>query len=171
MKSTHAAIDAPLKLEAPRVERGKPMLLAGLRQRFNPATAREIPALWQRFVPHLGGIPGRVDRATWGVVFAMGAGGAFDCLAGVEVAPGSRLPAEFFQLAIPALTYLVFVHPGHVSRLKDAVTEIWTDLLPASGHRPAAGAGGAPGMLERYGAGFNPRTGFGDIELWIPILP
>jgi AraC family transcriptional regulator len=42
---------------------------------------------------------------------------------------------------------------------------IWTKWLPESGEAvtdPAV-------MLERYGEGFNPQTGMGDVEVWLSI--
>jgi len=41
--------------------------------------------------------------------------------------------------------------------------------LPESGYQPPRAAAGAPDFFERYGEGFNPLTGMGDIEVWIPI--
>ena len=33
----------------------------------------------------------------------------------------------------------------------------------------APAAVGQPNLIERYGPGFNPKSGTGDIELWLPI--
>jgi AraC family transcriptional regulator len=40
--------------------------------------------------------------------------------------------------------------------------------LPTSGHERAK-AQGPPDFFERYGEGFDPQTGYGDIEVWVPV--
>src|SRR5579864_8643997 len=49
-------------LETPRIVNGKTLLVAGLGERYSSETCAAIPAQWQRFVPHLGSIPGQVGR-------------------------------------------------------------------------------------------------------------
>jgi AraC family transcriptional regulator len=60
-------------------------------------------------------------------------------------------------------------HRGHVSKLRDTLDNIWHNWFPGSGHEVARATGGAPDFFERYGEKFDPRTGMGDIEVWIPI--
>jgi AraC family transcriptional regulator len=153
-------------LEAPRFEDGKPQLIAGLRERLtgDPGT---IPGLWQRFGPYIGNLPGQVGRVAYGVCLFKG-GGNLDCesyLAGVEVSDFSGLPTELSQVRIPGHKYVVFPHREHVSRLWNTFYTIGQQWLPESGYEVA----NAPAFLERYGEDFNPRTGTGDIEVWIPI--
>lgn len=153
--------------EPTRFEDGKPMLIAGLHQRYTDATAGDIPSLWRRFALHLGGIPGQVDRVAYGVVSNMaGSDSGFDYIAGVEVSQTNSLPEGFESISLPAHRYAVFAHGGYVSELKDTIKGIWNDWLPASGYKPST----MPGLLERYGHGFNPLTGLGDIEVWVPVL-
>jgi AraC family transcriptional regulator len=71
---------------------------------------------------------------------------------------------------VPALRYAVFTHRAHVSRLGETVNAIHRTWSPASGHTAAHGAG-LPDFLERYGEGFDPATGTGDLEVWYPIGP
>src|SRR5258706_12844778 len=47
-------------LKPVRFESGKALLIAGLGERYDWETSRAAPALWQRFVPHLGNILGQV---------------------------------------------------------------------------------------------------------------
>src|SRR5262249_7833790 len=52
----------------PRIARLGPLLLAGLAARFSMTDLAGIPALWQRFQPHIGHVPGqRSARVTYGV--------------------------------------------------------------------------------------------------------
>jgi AraC family transcriptional regulator len=154
-----------LQFEAPRVENSKPLRMAGLRCHFRDAPSKGTPELWQRIAPHLGNIPGQVGRAAYGLCFLLPNG--VDYLAGVEVSGISGLPLDFTMVSIPAQKYLVFSHGEHVSKLHitcDAIAQ-W---LPTSGHQ-AAKTPGAPDFFERYTEDFNPVTGMGGIEVWIPI--
>ena len=45
-------------IDAPRLENGKPLLVAGLNERYSSKTAAGIPAQWQRFGSYIGTIPG-----------------------------------------------------------------------------------------------------------------
>jgi len=153
-------------LEPTCFENGRPMLMAGLRERYTSETAGDIPSLWRRLVPHLGRISGQVDHVAYGVVSNMaGADGGFDYIAGVEVSHADALPDGFVGLSIPAHRYAVFAHVGHVSMLKETISDIWNHWLPVSGYTTST----TPGLLERYGEGFNPSTGLGDIEVWVPV--
>ena len=156
-----------VELEEPRFEDGKPLLIAGLRERLtgNPET---IPALWQRFVPYIGKVPGQVGHTAYGVSLFKGAG---DCgceyyLAGVEVSDFSGLPGELSLVSIPACKYAVFPHREHVSKLWNTIDAIGQKWLPNSGHDIAADA---PGFFERYSEDFDPQTGTGGMEVWMPI--
>jgi AraC family transcriptional regulator len=44
------------------------------------------------------------------------------------------------------------------------MTAIWNKWIPQSGLKVVA----AP-SFERYGPEFNPKTGLGGVEIWIPI--
>jgi predicted transcriptional regulator YdeE len=81
-----------LKIDPPRFEDGRPLLIAGLRGHFTTASFAGIAAQWERLGSY-GTVPGQVGLS----------------------------------------------------------------------------AGGAPDFFERYGEKFDPRTGMGDIEVWIPI--
>jgi AraC family transcriptional regulator len=63
-----------------------------------------------------------------------------------------------------ALWYAVFSHSEHVSTIRSTWTTIWNAWWPSSGHELAD----APDF-ERYGEEFDPRTGLGGLEIWVPI--
>jgi AraC family transcriptional regulator len=65
---------------------------------------------------------------------------------------------------IPAQRYAVFSHRDHVSRIRAAFYTIWNRWLPASNHEHAD----APDF-ERYDERFDPRTGTGTVEIWLPV--
>ena len=73
---------------------------------------------------------------------------------------------EFARLRIPAHTYLMFSHREHISTIRSTIMTIWGKWLPESGRTVAD----APNF-ERYGPEFDPRTGNGGMEIWIPVEP
>jgi AraC family transcriptional regulator len=157
-----------VQLEAPHFENGTPLLIAGLRNRYTAETMNNIPAQWQRFAPHIGKIPGQVGRVAYGLCFNALSPEGIDYLAGVEVSSSSGLPGEFSVATVPAQKYAVFSHREHVSKLRETLDAIhkW---LPGSSLEPAGGTAGAPDFFERYSEEFEPRTGMGGMEVWIPI--
>jgi len=93
----------------------------------------------------------------------------FDYFAGFEVSSDKNLPAEILVIKVPAQEYAIFAHRGHVSEIRDTMSAIWREWLPSSEYQVAFGAGKTPDAIEHYGEAFNPQTGMGDIEIWIPI--
>jgi AraC family transcriptional regulator len=152
------------EIASPRFENAKAMLVAGLGERISQETSAGIPGLWQRFHQHVQDLPGRVGPVAYGVCCNGDDTGNFDYVAGVEVADFSDLPREFSPVRIPAQRYVVFTHTEHVSSIRRTVNTIWNRWLPASGHIVAD----APNF-ERYDEKFDPVTGNGGLEIWVPI--
>jgi AraC family transcriptional regulator len=155
-----------VKLAPPRIEPRGLLLLAGFGGNYSHATSSNIPALWQKLVPHLGHVPGQARKSgvTYGVCHNMDSDGNFDYLAGVEVTEFSQLPDDFSRLRVPAQRYAIFSHAGHVSTIRSVSMAIWTKGLPESGYE----ALDAP-FLEYYGEAFDGKTGTGGFEIWIPL--
>jgi AraC family transcriptional regulator len=153
-----------VKLDPPRFENGKPMLLAGMMERYNYETVSGIPALWQRFNRHFGTIPGQVGKVAYGVCNNFDDDGNLDYMAAAEVKSFDGLPKEFARLRLAAQRYAVFVHRGHVSKIRGTFHAILSEWMPKSGHEVAD----APDF-ERYAEDFDPRTGNGGIEICIPL--
>jgi AraC family transcriptional regulator len=152
-------------LEPPRFVDGESLLIAGLSGRFTFESSAGIPALWQRLVPHLGHLPGQVGDVTYGVCCNNDdAGGSFEYIAGVAVTSFDALPAEFARIRIPKQRYAVFTHRDHISTIQSTFQAIWSDWLPASGRQASDGP-----SFERYDAAFDPRTGTGAVEIWVPL--
>jgi len=157
-----------VQLEAPRIENGQILRIAGLREHYTSQTMKNIPELWQRFGPHIGNIPGQVGRVAYGLCFNALSPVGIDYLAGVEVSSSSGLPCEFSVAAIPAQKYAVFSHREHVSKLRETLDAI-DKWLPGSGLEVACGDAEAPNFFECYSEEFDPRTGMGGMEVWMPI--
>jgi AraC family transcriptional regulator len=153
-------------LETPRLENGRPMLIAGVRGYYSAADCDAIPDQWQR-LQFYGNIRGAVGRAHYGLCFHEPHG--IEYLSGVEVSGIAGVLGELSHVSIPAQKYAVFPLRGHVSKLSDTLDVIMNEWLPASGLEVAPAKSGAPDFFERYGEDFDPRTGYGDVEVWIPV--
>jgi AraC family transcriptional regulator len=168
----HLSLVEPLRMDkiafvplhGPRFEQAQAKLIAGFAERFQCENAAGIPALWQRFQPHIGHLPHEVAHATYGICYNTDDAGNMDYIAGSEVTDYSDLPAEFQRLRVAAQRYAVFTHKDHVTTIRSTMHTIFSEWLPSSGHRLAD----AP-VLERYDGRFNPRTGMGGFEIWVPL--
>lgn len=156
--------DTLITLPEPRLTSGKSLLIAGYGGSFSVENVAGIPALWQRFAPHIGHVPGQVGAVTYGVSLNCDDHGNFDYIAGVEVSDFDALPAEFARTRVPEQLYAVFEHRGHVTAIKQTYAAIWRDWLPKSGRKPADGP-----ALERMDQRFDPATGMGLLEIWLPL--
>lgn len=156
---------APVTLDPPRIVQGAPMIIAGVAERYGHSGAAGIASQWQRLVPHLGSLPQQVGQATYGVMSDQRDGGAsFQYLAGVEVSTTEGLPKDFSVVRVPAQTYGVFQHKGHVSTTQKTMDAIMRTWGPKSGYAP----GDQVVFFERYGESFDPITGLGGFEIWAP---
>jgi len=151
-------------LDAPRLEQGRTMLIAGLGERYTAETCANIPAQWQRFAPHLGHIHGQVGRATFGVICNSDDAGNNEYISGVEVSDFARIPKDWSRIRIPPQKYAVFLQRDHISTVRRTFYTIWNKSLPEAGFKVAEGP-----EFERYAEEFNPETGGGGFEIWIPI--
>jgi AraC family transcriptional regulator len=157
-------------LPAPRIAASDSLLLVGLNEHYHAGANAGIPAQWSRFSPHIGHVDHEVHGVTYGVVHNVDAANNFDYLCGVEVRSVGVLPAGCIELRIPAATYAIFTHAGHISTIQATFTAIWERGLAEAGLRAAdVRAADAP-VLERYDERFDGRTGLGGLEIWVPIV-
>lgn len=151
-------------IAAPRFETGKTLLIAGLGDRYTFETNGGIPMLWQRVGEQFGHIPGQIGMVGYGVCYNFDDEGHFDYLAGAGVKSFAELPAEFTRLRVPEHNYAVFTHEGHISAISATHNAIWSQWIPLNKEKMSD----AP-SFERYAADFDPVTGFGGVEVWIPV--
>ena len=151
-------------LAPPRFETLGPMQLAGLSEHYSCQASAGIPDQWQRFTPYLGTIPRQVGSTAYGVIYHFDSDSNFDYMCAVEVAGASDLPRGLNSLELPEQRYAVFAHPGHIASIRAVCAAIWNNAIPESGLQVVS----AP-TLERYGPEFNPATGLGGFEIWIPV--
>ena len=152
-----------LGLAGPRFEYGSQLRIAGFSDSYTLETRQNIPAQWARFVDQIAKAPERIGDNAYGVCeFQSDCG--FSYLSGVAVADGATLPAGWKDVQITARRYAVFSHRDHVSSIAGTIDCIWTKWVPDSGLKTAP----AP-FFERYTTDFNPHTGLGGMEIWIPL--
>lgn len=151
-------------LTSPRFDDRAAFHVAGLSERYTFETNHGIPALWQRFAPHIGHIPGQVGDAVYGICYNGDGNGAFDYMAGIEVAEPDDLPGDLVPLMIPARRYAIFTHSGHISDIRRTVYTIWNKWLPDADVTHVDGPD-----FERYDERFDGETGVGDVEIWVPV--
>jgi AraC family transcriptional regulator len=151
-------------LQSPRFEKAEAFLVAGVVGRYSAENGAGIPGQWQRFHQSIDSIPGRIGKVAYGVCCNGDDAGNFDYIAGVEVSEFSGLPREFSRVRIPEQRYAVFTHRDHISSIRRTVNAIWNHWLPSSGLKVAD----APNF-ERYDEKFDPLTGNGGLEIWVPV--
>ena len=153
-----------------RIERRPAFHVLGLEDRFTKATTKDIPALWGRFVPRMGEVVGCDGDVTYGVCRATtpnpDAESPFLYAVCVEVPALGTIPPDWVGFTIPANTYAVFTHHGHISAIGETIEAIWGQALEDAGLTHVQ----APDF-EVYDERWDAETGMGDVDIWIPIQP
>lgn len=139
-------------------------LIAGLNRSYTLEQRGEIPQQWQQFMSQPSTPAGQSGRRTYGVCWNPRSGCGFDYLTGVEVQDASALPNEWTQVRLPGGRYAVFTHAGSVTALPATLDTIWTKWVPDCG-LPLADTP----SCECYGAAFDPESGTGVVEIWLPL--
>ena len=161
------------KLE-PRFANRRPLRVAGVAAHYDEQSSDAFARQWESFAPMIGKMPGQVGTDAYGVVTGtFGGAHGFGYMVGVEVSSFDQVPASFRRLTIPAQRYAVFVHEGHVSQIRDTMYSIKKEWLPkwmVPGRSDSSKEGGdQPDFFERYGREFDPKTGTGKVEIWVPL--
>lgn len=143
--------------------------VAGLLRQHTQMPSPGIPSQWQDFTPYIGSIAGQVGDNTYGIVPHEISDDLYSpqqsYLCAVEVSDPSRVPEPLTALYLPPQTYAVFWHADHVSLISQTFAAAFSDWLPASDYVAVAGA-----CVEAYGVEFDPATGNGGCEVWIPVV-
>ena len=152
-------------LAEPRVDHREALTVVGLGARFRMDEIQGIPSLWQRFQAYEGSL-GEVPGFWYGVCGDWGESGEdFFYMAGVEAKEPTNLPKELSVYRFPAQSYLVFRHDRHLSELTQTMDAIFSRYLPENGYDTSA----MTAYFELYDKTFDPVTGLGGIELWMPV--
>lgn len=154
----------PADAVEPRMTDRPAILLVGLKRRYGEETSAQIPAQWQEFQPFIGHIRFQSGSAAYGVLCHSDQAGHIDYFSAVQVSNYEKDGSGLEVLRLAPQTYAVFRHSGHVSEIRQTWKAIFGKWLPASHVKLAD----AP-QFEFYGETFNPQTGYGEMEIWIPV--
>ena len=160
-----AAPGVAVRLPPPRLDTPGPLLIAGIGRRFAcddsqafPRCGRNSSRTWaksraRKAPPPTGWSP--TWRRTETAIF---------------ISPASRcrtfpISIGFTGMRLPAQRWAVFPHEGHITAIASTIDAVFAQALPDAGLM----AGDMPDLLERYGESFDPRTGNGGCEIWVPV--
>ncbi|MEM9838212.1 MAG: GyrI-like domain-containing protein [Pseudomonadota bacterium] len=137
----------------------------GLRRTLKMDTAgEEIAAMWAAFSA-AGPVEGQNSEYAYGIMPKdQPAEGSFDYMPAVGVSAFTEAHSGRDQLTIPAARYAVFWHGEHAMTAKTTWSAIFGEWQPQSGFDHDA----TP-FLEVYDQRFDPATGEGGFEIWIPV--
>lgn len=147
----------------PRLETLDRLRLIGISRHYPFEKVAEIPDQWQSLVSQIQRVSPDSKPVTYGVIYNSD-DESFDYHTGIEARSGTDTPEGLVRLEIEPRSYLVFQHPGHVATVRDTCNAIWSDWLPESDFSAVE----AP-WFEKYGETFDPVTGAGGLEIWIPV--
>ena len=154
-----------LKLAEPIIEKRPAMLLAGLVQLFAPDNIGAIPSLWEKFNSYYGQIPDVVGKGAYGASLDWDEERGCEYMSAVEVSGTDRLPGEFETRRIPAATFAKFRQPGHITLIRATIGTIWNNWMPQSSYKTDE----TVPLIEYYPPQFDPATGEGGFEVWVPV--
>ncbi|MEO1495281.1 MAG: AraC family transcriptional regulator [Pseudomonadota bacterium] len=157
--------DMLVDVALPELRERDAMRVIGMSARCSPETIAKIPSLWQTFNARVAEVAKPGNETAFGVCTDGDGAGNFRYVAGVEVAASAKLPEGMDDVTVPAGKHAVFTHSGHISDFPKTVYTIWNKGLTDAGltHRPAPD-------FELYDQRFNPETGRGEVEIWIPVV-
>lgn len=127
--------------------------------------AARVPLQWAQLMG-ASPLPGQCNEVGYGVRDIADVGKPIVRYAAtVEVAQDAPLPDGAIAIEVPAASYAVFAGFDHVADLRAMWGRIIREWLPTAPCQIAW----TP-AFERYGEGFDPLMGRGDMSLWVPVL-
>lgn len=142
--------------------------LCGVARTFTGATRHLIPDLWMEAVPRIFALDGRQGDTTYGACIGMntkeGDDYGFVYMAAVEVLPTTVAHDGMTTVVAPAGRYAVYTFDDHISKFSEFVDAVWRDHFPTSGLTRRS----APDF-ERYDERWDPETGLGPVDYFIPV--
>ena len=152
-------------VNSPAIHQRGQFHVTGVSRPYTFATNYGIPEQWGLFAERHSEIKSAVAGVSYGVCYNANADGRFLYMSGLETNTTANVPNDMQRIKLPAGTYAVFVHDGHVSDYRKTSYTIWNKTMQDEGLEP----GRAPDF-ELYDEGFDPDTGLGFVEIWIPIV-
>jgi AraC family transcriptional regulator len=130
---------------------------------------KEIPALWDSFLPHMDDIQHQVDADE---SFGLCVGdadykqtGVVRYVAGQRVTEAVNIPDGMVAVTVPEATYAVFTHRGTLATLGETYDYIYGTWLPTSGRELAD----APDFELYDMHRFDPTSPSSEMDIYIPL--
>jgi AraC family transcriptional regulator len=159
-----------MALESPRIVASAMLHIVGLAKRYPLEKLALVPVQWADLRVQVAYITGRVGGDFHGLWYNLFSGAPVATLVtGVRVGEFAPVNPSLSMTQVAAQSYAVFSHRGPVAEIRETVAEIGRDWLPRSGYKHFRVDDGAPDFIERYGEGFDPKAGAGDVEIWLPV--
>ena len=156
-----------IELATPTFREVGTMLIAGIRQYYTYEERGGIPAQWQRFSHTSATSPAASAGSAYGVCMRVADDReGFDYICGVQVKSLDELPEELSRLAHSGAPLRGVRAQGSVSTIGSTCAAIFGDWLPNSGFKRAEGP---LMMIEHYDERFDPQSGEGGLEIWVPL--
>lgn len=144
--------------------------IVGLETTFTMDTRNKIGELWKSFGPMQVEVLNRDGSDTFGVCIPKDdhANESFIYIAGVKVFSGDDIPVGMKLIKIPKQNYAIFTFSSSdepfPASLHRFIHQIWSIWLPKSDYEATGEAD-----FELYNGRFNPMTGEGKFDIYIPI--
>ena len=127
--------------------------------------ASKLNTLWGSFLPRVGEIAAARVGSAYGLIQPISAQDEeLEYVAAVEIAGGSELPDGMLRVELPETRYATFTHRGHLQRLDQTVSYIYSSWLARSGLRHTYGAD-----VETYGPGYRHESDDSEVLYSIPV--
>lgn len=153
-------------LDTPVVETLPAARYVGLARRYAMCEHGGIPQQWGEFQQHLAGIdPARAPEAFGIVRNASHNGEDMEYICALPASAGLKPGGALEAIELPAMRLAKFTHKGHISGIRATTRAVFEEGLPKAGLR----AQGPVDMIERYGPEFDPRSGFGEVGVWVHV--
>lgn len=139
----------------------------GVTGNFTPQTMKDIPKLWDAFVPLMDKLPRKNERSFGMMIYHADMEDEepyCTYLVGVEVEADARLMEGFIRYSVPAARYAVFTFDEHISKIAQFIEQAYETWLPEAGLEHA----NAPDF-ELYDNRWDPATGTGEVDYYVPV--
>lgn len=162
MSSTQIRTIAPNSLESRPA-----MRLVGLSRFVGYGNLAAIPSQWLEFQPFIGRIDGQTGSTAYGVCTeTTPESDGFIYTAAVEVTGSAEVPKGLVALDFAPRRCAIFHHPDHISTIRTTTKGIFDRWLPQSGEQLSDDG---VSLVEVYDKRFDPRSGRGGLDLWVPL--
>lgn len=150
--------------QLPRFESKDAFHVTGLFQTYQMGNFGGISNQWQAFRGLLGPIKDPSSLQYYGISFQDPETGLVNYGTAVDADKIINPDAELKNHSFPKQTYAVFTHKGHVS----GIGQLWMSIYNQWNPEWGKGSNTVP-PFETYDARFDPTTGQGVVEIWIPV--